>query len=66
MEIETYWINTLGRGRIFMTLHGTEEPTFQMAAMYGVKKCNRLTFWLFKKTKINLLAKDKFAWLRKK
>lgn len=60
-----YWINTKGTKRVFFEIKDMDvEPVGDFKMMYGMKQCNRFTYWLFKKTKINLLAEDKFAWLR--
>ncbi len=60
----TYWINTKGKRIVLFTIPSNERPSPTFEIMYGMKQCNKFIYWLFKKTKINLLAKDKFQWLR--
>jgi len=60
-----YWINTLGTQRVNFVVNNFDFiPPAGLVAMYGVKKCNWITYYLFIKTKVNLLAEDKFKWLR--
>jgi hypothetical protein len=59
----TYWISTTGKKRLCWNIPSNERPAEPFYSMYSMKPCNRFTYWLFKKTKINLIAKDKFAWL---
>jgi putative SOS response-associated peptidase YedK len=58
-----YWISTEGK-RPFVFALLTQEPSDFITKTYLVKSCNYFTYWLFKNFKINLLAKDKFAWLK--
>lgn len=62
MDKNNYWINTLGKPRILLTLQ-TTEPDYKFGVMFGVKQCNKATYLLFKYLYINLLAEDKFKWL---
>lgn len=59
-----YWISTEGKDRICIE---TDEPgvtpSNTITLMYGMKECNAFVYHLFRKTRINLLAKDKLAWL---
>lgn len=59
-----YWINTVGKQAILMTLKEGNFPSSGFRLMYSMVECNGFVYWLFKKTKINLKAKDKFAWRR--
>lgn len=56
-----YWIPTLGKTPLVFSLI-TRVPANSLTIMYGLKECNWFTYFLFKKTKINLLVKDKFRW----
>lgn len=60
----TYWVSTKGRKILLFTIPSNEKPNEPIFTMYGMTKCNRLVYWIFKKTRINLIAKDKFAWLK--
>lgn len=63
MQRRRYWINTSGKKRIFFSLV-TRVPDEIVSMMYELKECSWFVYILFRITKINLLAKDKFAWLR--
>lgn len=56
-----YWIPTLGNKALVFSLL-TKVPDNTLTIMYGLKQCNWFTYFLFKKTKINLLVKDKLRW----
>jgi hypothetical protein len=60
-----YWINTKGKRRIVFEIKNSDQvPVGNFKIMFGMVQCSWFTKWLFSKTKINLKAKDKFAWLR--
>lgn len=58
-----YWISTLGVRPLVFQLY-TTVPDNTVSIMFGVKECNWFTYFLFKRFRINLLAKDKLQWLR--
>lgn len=61
-----YWVNTQGTARVLMsfTRGDKKEPSDIVTAIYGIKECTAFVYYLFKYTKINLMAKDKLQWLR--
>ena len=60
-----YWINTIGEGMALLSAMNF-EPDDESKLLLRMKECSKFTYYLFKYTRINLLAKDKFFYLKLK
>ena len=61
-----YWINTSGAIRLLINTTDEELIDGLLIMMYEMKKTNAFVYYLYSYGYINLVAEDKFFWLKAK